>query len=284
MLKRTSFLPSLALAAVLAVPGAVQAAPDADTVVARVNGEQITLGHMIVAHASLPEQYRQLPAELLYEGILDQLVQQIALGQSRTGDVPRLVALQLENERRSLLAADALEDVVSGAVGEAELRAAYEAEYADGKGGPEFNASHILVESEEAAKALVEELNGGAEFAELAKEKSTGPSGPSGGALGWFGEGAMVPEFETAVVGMEVGAVSEPVQTQFGWHVIKLNDKRIADAPAFEEVSGEIAERLQSEAIEAHVAKLTDAADVEKPEIEGLSPEILRDLNLVLED
>lgn len=284
MPKRLSFLPSLALAAVLALPGAVQAAPDADTVVARVNGEEITLGHMVVAHASLPDQYRQLPADLLYQGILDQLIQQVALGQSREGDMPRVVALQLDNERRSLLAADALEDVVSGAVGDAEIQAAYEADYADGKGGPEFNASHILVETEEEAKALIEALDGGADFAELAKEKSTGPSGPGGGSLGWFGEGAMVPEFEAAVLELEVGAVSQPVQTQFGWHVVKLNDKRIADAPPLDEVRGEISERLQQEAIEAHVSQLTEAAVIEKPEVEGMNPEMLRDLGLVLED
>lgn len=284
MLKRLSFLPSLALAAALALPGAVKAAPDADTVVARVNGEEITLGHMIVAHASLPDQYRQLPADLLYQGILDQLIQQVALGHSRDGEVPRVVRLQLENERRSLLAADALEEVVSGAVGDAEIQAAYEEEYADGKGGPEYNASHILVESEEEAKALIEALDGGADFAELAKEKSTGPSGPSGGELGWFGEGAMVPEFEAAVTALEVGQVSEPVQTQFGWHVVKLNDKRIADAPPLDEVREEIAGRLQQEAIEAHVKSLTDAAEIEKPETEGLSPELLRNLDLVLED
>ena len=284
MPRPSRILPSLALAAALVLPGTVQAAPDADTVVARVNGEEITLGHMIVAHASLPEQYRQLPAELLYEGILDQLVQQIALKQSRTEDVPRLVELQLDNERRSLLAADALEDVVSAAVGEARVRAAYEEQYADGQGGPEFNASHILVETPEKAQELIAELKGGADFATLAKEHSTGPSGPSGGELGWFGEGAMVAPFEEAVQALDVGAISGPVQTQFGWHVVKLNDKRIADAPALEEVQGEIADRLQQEAIDAHVTRLIAEAEVETPEIEGLSPELLRNLDLVLED
>lgn len=284
MLKGSTFLPSIALAAAMLFPVAAQAAPDADTVVARVNGEEITVGHMIIAYASLPEQYRQMPVDLLYKGILEQLIQQSALGQSRTGEIPKIITLQLENERRSLLAADAIEDVMGSAASEDEIAAAYQTEYGEGEAGTEYNASHILVETEDEAKGLAAELEGGADFAELAKQKSTGPSGPNGGELGWFGEGMMVPEFEVAVKELAVGQVSQPIQTQFGWHVIKLNDSRIAKAPELNEVHDEIAERLRQEAVEARVAALVEKATVETPEIDGLEPEILQDLGLVIGD
>ncbi|MFV0514534.1 MAG: peptidylprolyl isomerase [Jhaorihella sp.] len=280
MPERTAFLPSLALAALMAMPVAAEP-PNAETVVARVNGEEIRLGHLIIARASLPQQYQQMPSEVLYGAILDQLIQQTALKQAGPDETPRHVELSLENERRSLLAAEVIEDVLRDAVGEQEVRAAYESRYADGNGGEEYNASHILVETEEEAAAIKAELEAGADFAQTAKEKSTGPSGPNGGELGWFGTGQMVPEFEAAVIALEPGAISDPVKTQFGWHIVILNDKRIAQAPAFDEVREEIAGELQRAAVEAKVAELTDAAEVERPAVEGLTPDMLLDLDLV---
>ncbi|MCA0870385.1 peptidylprolyl isomerase [Seohaeicola saemankumensis] len=280
MPKGLTFLSAFAVSAMLAMP-LTAAEPDADTVVARVNGEEITLGHMIVARANLPEQYQQLPPEVLYNAILDQLIQQNALKQSNTDDVPQFVELSLENERRALLAANVIEQIMSDSVSEAGVRAAYDEKYADGFGGDEYNASHILVETEEEAQAIKTALDQGADFAETAKEKSTGPSGPSGGELGWFGTGRMVPEFEAAVESLQPQQISDPVQTQFGWHVIKLNEKRKSAAPSFEEVGGEIADELRQRAFEARVDELMSAAKVERPEIEGLSPEILQNVDLV---
>ena len=92
-----------------------------------------------------------------------------------------------------------------------------------GGGKTRMEVAYGAGDGDDEAKAIVEELKGGADFAATAREKSTGPSGPGGGSLGWFGAGAMVPEFETAVAAMEAGDISDPVQTQFGWHVIKLN-------------------------------------------------------------
>lgn len=280
MPKRLAFLPSLVLVAFLALP-VVAEPPNADTVVARVNGVEIKLGHMIVARASLPEQYQQLPADMLYQAILDQLIQQSALSQVGSGDVPLHVQLSLDNERRSLLAADVIEDVLAGAVTESDVQAAYDARYADGFGGDEYNASHILVETEEEAAMIKVELDAGAGFAVIAKERSTGPSGPNGGELGWFGTGQMVPEFEAAVVALEPGQVSDPVQTQFGWHVIVLNDKRKAEAPAMDEVREEITGELMRAAVESKVAELTAGATIERPEVEDLTPELLLNIDLV---
>lgn len=280
MPKGLTFLPSLALAAFLALP-AMAEAPDAGTVVARVNGEEITIGHMIIARASLPQQYQQLPAELLYDAILDQLIQQSALKQSHGTEVPRHVRLSLENEKRSLLAAEEIEKIMAGAASDTDIQAAYDAQYGESYDEKEFNASHILVETEEEAKAIRDELDAGADFAEMAKQKSTGPSGPNGGELGWFGAGMMVPEFEQAVLALEPGQLSPPVQTQFGWHIVKLNETRAKEAPALDAVKTEIADQLRQDAVAARVEELVAAATVERPEIEGLDPAILQNLDLV---
>ncbi|MFT7592854.1 MAG: peptidyl-prolyl cis-trans isomerase C [Paracoccaceae bacterium] len=281
MLKGLTFLSSLALAAVLSLPTMVQAEPNADTVVARINGEEITLGHMIIAHATLPQQYQQLPPAVLYNAILDQLVQQTALKQSRTDEVPRQVTLSLENERRSLLAADVIEKIMANAAKDGDVQSAYDAKYADGFGEDEYHAAHILVETEDEAKAIKADLDSGADFAATAMEKSTGPSGPSGGDLGWFGIGAMVPEFETAVVSMDPGQVSDPIKTQFGWHVIILNEKRKQSAPELDTVRAELTGKLQEDAVEAKVEELTAAATIERLVIEDLQPEIIQNLGLL---
>ncbi|KIC18269.1 MULTISPECIES: foldase protein PrsA [unclassified Leisingera] len=281
MRKGLTFLRGMAVAASAALPLAVSAAPHANTVVASVNGEEITIGHMVMARENLPEQYKQLPDEVLYNAILDQLVQQTALKQQLRGEVPHYVELAVENEERAMLAADVIETVMDRASGEDQLRAAYDEKYSTGEGGDEFHAAHILVESEEDALDVKAELDAGADFATLAKERSTGPSGPNGGDLGWFTTGRMVPEFEQAVLKLRSGEVSGPVQTQFGWHIILLNQRRKTEAPEFEEVRAELAGELRQKAVEDRVNELTAAAEIERPEIEDLDPAILKDLSLV---
>lgn len=283
MLKGLTALPALALAAHLAWPIAVHAEEtvDRDTVVAVVNGQEIKLGHMIIAYATLPEQYQQLPADVLFTGILDQLVQQTALSQTQSGDLPPHVAMSLENERRSLLAAEEIERVMAGAASEADLKAAYDDQYSDTPKGEEYNAAHILVETEDEANAIKSDLDEGADFAETAKEKSTGPSGPNGGDLGWFGSGRMVPDFEAAVVALEPGQISDPVQTQFGWHVILLKETRPVSAPEFDDVREELEQTLRQEAVDSFVSDLTSEADIERPDISEISPEVIRDLDIV---
>ncbi|MFK7751954.1 MAG: peptidylprolyl isomerase [Sedimentitalea sp.] len=281
MPKGLTFLSSLAVAAALSFPVPALAEPDASTVVARVNGTEITLGHVIVAHATLPQQYKELPAEVLYEAIIDQLVQQSTLDQAFDQADPMAVRLSLENERRSLRAAEEIERIMAAAASESDIQASYTNRYSEGFGGMEFNASHILVETEEEAKAIKADIDDGADFATMAREKSTGPSGPGGGALGWFGKGAMVPEFETAVVAMSPGDVSDPVQTQFGWHLIRLKESRQTTAPELAEVRAEIANELRQAAVESKIEELTADAEIERVEIEDLAPEIIRNVDLL---
>lgn len=275
MFKRLS---AIAIVAALALPAQ---ADDASTVVATVNGVEITVGHMIVARATLPQQYQQLPDEVLFTGILDQLIQQTALQQAHKGELPPRVVLAMENETRSLTAAETIERIMADAVTPMAIREAYEANYDTDAPTREFNASHILVETEEAALEIVAELEGGAVFEGVAREKSTGPSGPSGGSLGWFGPGMMVAPFELAVADMQVGEISAPVKTQFGWHVIKLNETRVKDVPALEEVREEIEQLVREEAVSKRIEALVASSDVDKKAAADIDPTILRQLELV---
>ncbi len=281
MSKTFNFLRGTAVALVLSTPAFADDSPNAETVVATVNGTEITLGQMVAVRETLDPQYQQLPADVLFNGILDQLVQQTMLAGTFGGDTPKRVELALENMELALISAEVMREIIDAKVTDEAIQAAYDARYADFEGTPEFNASHILVPTEEEAMAITQEIRDGADFAETAKTKSTGPSGPNGGELGWFGPGQMVPEFEGAVVNMEVGTVSDPVQTQFGWHVIKLNDSRKQDAPALDAVRGEIVGEVQRNVVDAEVARLTEIADVDKTASEGIDPALLTNTDLL---
>lgn len=252
----------------------------ADTVIATVNGEDITVGHLVLARLSLPDQYQTLPNEVLFEGLIDQLIQQTVLGQA-AGELTRRAQIQLDNKRRELVAAEEIGKVVSEAVTDEAIAAAYEAEYADAEPTQEWDASHILVETEDEAKALLEELEAGADFAELARAKSTGPSGPNGGELGWFGPGMMVKPFEDAVSGMEPGDVAGPIKTQFGWHLVKLNDARMKGAPPLDEVRDEIVSKLENDAVEKALATLLGAAEIERADVSTIDPNVLSDPSIL---
>lgn len=277
-----SGLSIVAVMTALSLPFTAQAEghASADTVVATVNGTDITLGHMLVLRQRLPQQYQQLPPNVLFDGILDQLVQQTLLGQE-VETLSTASQVTLDNEMRALRASDEIRRVVEAAMTDEAIAAAYDETYGNTEPETEYNASHILVETEEEAAALVTELEDGADFAELAKEKSTGPSGPRGGELGWFGTGAMVAPFEEAVVAMEVGAVSAPVQTQFGWHVIKLNESRIKDAPPLEQVRGQLQETIQADAVAKRIEELTEGAEISRVTVEEIDPSLLNDPSLL---
>ena len=278
MKKPLLLLPVFGLLGAMALPAAAQ---DADTVVATVGKTEITIGHMIIAHESLPAEYQSLPNETLFRGILDQLIQQTILAQSLGENMSKRVALAVENERRSLRAGEAVESVLGQEITEAQIQAAYEKRFKDAPEGEEFNASHILLETQEDALAVVAELEAGAAFEAVAGAKSTGPSGPNGGNLGWFGTGAMVPTFEAAVIALKIGEVSQPVQTQFGWHVITLNDVRSKSVPSLDEMRADLQAEMRRAAVEARIAELTAKTEINEAENSGIDPAILKDLTLV---
>lgn len=255
---------------------------DASTVLATVNGNDITVGHLAAMRARLPSQYQELPAQILFDGMLEQLVQQQVLADVAAEDMTQAMALGLENERRAFLAAMYVDDVAMAEITDEDLQAEYDALYAATDPVEEFNASHILVETEEAAQALIDALGEGADFAELAAENSIGPSGPNGGQLGWFTAGMMVPEFENAVFELEAGEVSVPVQTQFGWHVILLNEIREQAPPALEEVRAELIEGLRRARVDARIDELVNAAEIERPELD-IDPAVIANTDLLTE-
>ena len=280
MVKAMRFLAGLAIVVSLAAPGVAQDTT-ADTVVAVVNGTNITVGHMIVARNSLPEEYKTLPNDVLFKGSLDQLVQQTVLEQSLAGKVAKRDVLAIENDNRGYLSNVALQAVISVAVTDTALQAAYDARFKDAKPGTEYSAAHILVEAEAKAVDLKKQLDGGADFAALAKANSTDTgSGANGGDLGWFGLGAMVKPFEEAVVAATVGKVAGPVKSDFGWHLILVKETRAASQPTLDDLRDELATEIEQKAVEAHLKTLTDAAKIEKPGI-GVDPAALSDATLL---
>lgn len=280
MPKTATFIGAIALSATLALPAWSQDAT-AESVVATVNGVDITLGEMIIARAQLPQQYAQFPDDVLFQGILDQLIQQELLSTAVT-DVPARVDFALKNERRSLLAGEVINEVTETEVTDEAIQAAYDAQYADAEPATEYNAAHLLVETEEealAARARI--VDGGEAFADVARDVSTGPTGPNGGNLGWFGEGQMVPEFEATVKTLDKDGVSDPVQTQFGWHVVTLIDTRNKEKPSIDSVRQELFGQVQEAAIQKKLTDLTNAAEVVRPEEGAFDPAVISNLDLL---
>lgn len=275
-LSRAAVILTLALAS-----PALAADPTADTVVATVNGTNVTLGQMIALRESLPPQYLEMPDQTLFEGILDQLIQQVALSQVVEKNLTTSEALGLENQRLGYLAGVALERTAKAAASDEAVQKLYDEKYAKAVPTKEYHAAHILVPTEDEAKAIKSQLDAGADFAAIAKEKSTDKgSGAAGGDLGWFGVGMMVKPFEDAVVALKPGETSGPVQSDFGWHIIRLAEVRDASAPKLDEVRGELVGDLQQQAVETYVTDLTKAADIKKS-VEGLDPAILKDKALL---
>jgi len=270
---------ALALTAGLAVADG-HAEPSAETVVASVDGTDITLGQLIMLRSQLPAQYQQLPDDVVFTGLVDQLINQQLLANSLT-ETPARVEMTLANERRSLLAGEVVNALTEEEISDDMLQAAYDARFADEAPSTEYNAAHILVETEEEALEVVAMLEDGADFAQTAQEKSTGPSGPNGGNLGWFGAGMMVPPFEAAIVALETGEISAPVETQFGWHVVKLNEIRQTSLPTLDEMRQELTSQIQQEQLTALIASLADQADITRPQDGAFDPTILQNLELL---
>ncbi len=260
---------SVAVATMMAVstPALSETEPTRDTVLATVNGTEITVGHLLAARETLPEQFQEMPGEALFQPLVEQLIEQTAIMQEAEGTLSVREQIAFENEQRAFIANAALTRVASEALSEENVNEAYNAfvtEFDGREPTPEFNASHIIVETEEEARALRAELDEGADFAELAREHSMDGAAAGGGSLGWFGLGAMIPEFEEAVQELEVGEYMGPLETSFGWHLVLLNDTRMSQAPELEEVREALEENLQREAAQAALNRATEAAAIER--------------------
>lgn len=279
MTRFSAFWRGLALTLTLSAPVHAEG-ETAETVIATVNGTQITLGQMIALRETLAEQYQSLPDDVLFDGILNQLIQQEVLLQSVKDMSPRDAA-NLVNQDRGYVSGVAMQKVVIEAVTAEALQAAYDDRFRNAKPMTEYSAAHILVATAEEAEAIKAELAGGADFAELAKAKSldTG-SGSAGGELGWFGLGMMVKPFEDAVVAAKVGEVTGPVQSEFGFHLILVHETRVAENPTLDQIRDELAAEIENAAIKKLVDDLTATATITR-EGEALDPTLLKNSALI---
>ena len=257
-------------------PAAMAQDPDEaqDPEVARVDGEPIFMSQVLEFAATLPVEY-QAQFEQVLPFIIDRLIEFRLLDRAAEGtglaedeEVKARVAQLTINVVREIY----LQRYVAGEITDAALQARYEAHLAENPPAEEVSARHILVESEEDARAIIAELDAGGDFATLATDRSTGPSATQGGDLGYFTDGQMVPAFSEAAFALEPGSYTpDPVETQFGWHVIFVEDRRLQAAPAFEELEGQLSEELQRAAIDTLLADLRAGAEIEV--LNGETPE-----------
>lgn len=242
-----NFLCATALALLLglsgwALSGAVAEVPD--PVVATVNGTEIRRSEVVEARKSLPAQYQQAPFESIFEPLLERIINtRLAAGAGRRDKVHEHPSVRAEIARLGdqVIERVYLDRKVEARLTKEALEARYKESIEDFKSAEEVRARHILLKQKEEAEAVIEELADGADFAELAGTKSTGPSKAQGGDLGFFTRGRMVKPFSDAAFALEKGAYTrEPVKTQFGWHVIKLEDRRRTAPPTFVERKPEL--------------------------------------------
>lgn len=237
-------------------------------VLAVVDGHEITEEDFRDFLATTPPQFLQLPEALLKNLVMDQLISGILIDrevEKRNLAADEAVQKRLQSVRAQVLRDFYLETEMQNRMSDEAVRARYDAEIAEFTPETELRARHILVESEEEARAIIRQLAEGVDFAALATEKSSCPSAPNGGDLGFFAKGAMVPEFSTAAYALEKGAYTvEPVQTQFGWHVIKNEETRDTKAPTFEESKDYIRAELSAETMQNIVEELQKTADIKR--------------------
>ncbi|PCD76396.1 peptidylprolyl isomerase [Pseudothioclava arenosa] len=251
----------------------------ADSVLASVNGIDITLGQMITVRDNLPPEYAALPDDVMFNGLLEQLIQQTALSQIGEGRMTKRDEIALEVQRRAYLANSLLAYTADHAVSEEAVLKAYDEKF--GQTEPrEYHAAHILVDSPEQAAMLRSKLDEGADFAELAKENSSDGAASQGGDLGWFALTDMVEPFAEAVAKMKEGEIAGPVQTRFGWHLIKLVETRIAEAPTIEEARDRLEGDLRQQAVEKRMSEVLENAKIERM-VEGIDPAVLKDSTIL---
>ena len=278
MIRTFSTLAAFVLVLAISPPAVAQQggnaiAPDEDSVVAIVNGSEIRQSDVALAYMRLPDRFKQVPINVIFPQIVQQLVDGELLAIAGRAD-----DLQNSNEVKEQVAEFekvAIQQVymarlIGNGISEDELRKNYDETIANQEGPLEVRAGHILVEDEKEGADIIKALEGGADFAELARERSTELSATRGGDLGYFVRSAMVQPFADAAFAIEPGSTSpDPVQSEFGWHVIKVFDKRRQPAPSFEESRGQIEQQLTRDLIAAHMAKLRADSKIELFNIDG---------------
>lgn len=249
------------------------AAAEENPIVGRANEHVIRRSDIVAAQRGLPQQYQNLPLDAVFPALLRQMINaRLIADAARTDGLAEdpAVKSRLASLETRVLEQAYLERAIRGEVTEEKLRARY-AEFAKTAGGEEeVRAAHILVNSKKEAEDIIAAIKKGESFAKLAREKSTGPSGKNGGELGYFGKGDMVKPFSDKAFSMKKGEVSdEPVKTQFGWHVIRVADKRQKPPPSFEQARDTIGRQVTEEIVTKLIGDLRDKGKVEEYNLDG---------------
>ncbi|WP_247884961.1 peptidylprolyl isomerase [Azospirillum formosense] len=254
--------------------GPAPAPADADPVVARVNGEAVHRSDVQRMVAQLPPQVQQMPLEMIYPAVIEQLVNSKLVAEAgykaNLAGSPEVKDEIKRAEERAVQRAYIQKEVQSR-ITPAKLDEAYQAFLKQNPAQEEVKAAHILVEKEDEAKAIIAQLKKGGDFAKLAKEKSKDPvAAEQGGDLGYFTKDTMVEPFADAAFAMKKGEVSkEPVKTQFGWHIIKVEDKRTQPQPTLDEVKPQLEQQLSKDIVTNVVEDLRKVAKVETFQLDG---------------
>jgi peptidyl-prolyl cis-trans isomerase C len=235
-------------------------------VLATVNGKNITSTDIETLYASLPAQYRQAPMAVIKDQLLQQLISMEVISQAAEAekmDNKKEFQDRMDTVRNQLLQEYYITSKINELVTDELLKEEYEKDIADFAPEEQLHARHILLKTEEEANDVIKLLDDGGNFEELAKEYSTGPSGPNGGDLGYFTKQRMVPEFADAAFNLDTGEYTKtPVKTQFGYHVIKSEDKRNTEAPSFEEKEQELRSKVSSSVIDKLLEELKADASI----------------------
>jgi len=256
-----------------APPGASVPGPKPDPVVARINGKEEHLSDLENLAQNLPEQLRQMPPNVLYPILIDQIIDRdLLVMQARKEDLQKDPEVQRDMRDAADMALQnaLINRIVSPAITDQALQAAYQKEIAGKPGEEEVHARHILLPTEAAAQQVIKELQGGADFAALAKKDSTDPAGANGGDLGWFKKGDMLPEFSDAAFALKPGAyTTKPVHTRYGWHVIQVLERRTAPPPTFAQARDQLRQKAIQDAVQKEIQEAKQGAKIERFNLDG---------------
>ena len=278
-MKRAIITAAMAVVPFIVLPAAAQTTPAAaqeKIIVATVDGENIYSSDVVMLFQTLPEQYRQAGLGQMADQIVERLIEQTLVsnaarksGLTETAEVKRRIKVLSDGVLQQMY----LDNKIGEQLTDDALKAAYREQIAGAKRPEEIRARHILVKTEAEAKKIIAELGDKGDFAAAAKKHSTGPSGVKGGDLGFFSDGMMVTEFSKAAFALKAGEFTKaPVKTQFGWHIIKLEERRKAEAAPFNEVAPKLRQELGRKAYEKIIGDLRATAKISKP---GQAPKLI---------
>ncbi|MDH5722806.1 MAG: peptidylprolyl isomerase [Alphaproteobacteria bacterium] len=247
--------------------------PDANIVLAVVNGEKITVGEVLENLANIPPQMQQMPQDKLIPFALQQIINNKLISQKAESaglENNEDVIKQVEAAKKQIIRAKFINDKIAQSVTEESIKAEYEQYRQNFEPQDQIKASHILVEDESKAKEVIKKLNSGGDFAELAKENSIDGTAENGGELGSFTKADMVPEFAEAAFALEIGAHTKtPVKTQFGFHVIKVAEKGKSGPAPFEQIEPFIRQSLSQNVINEYIIELNKESEIKRFDMAG---------------